>query len=47
MGKANFLFSMKPGGNSTLECGGMPVNSSCFSRVLKRKEACAENERQR
>lgn len=46
MGKANFLVSMKPGGNSTLECGGMPVNS-CFSRVLKRKEACAENERQR
>jgi len=46
MGEANFLVGMKPGGNSTLKYGGMPVNSSCFSRILKREKACAENERQ-
>lgn len=44
--KGHFLVGMKPGGNNTLECGGVPVNDSWFSRVLKREEARAENERQ-
>lgn len=44
--KGHFLVGMKPGGNNTLECGDTPVNNSWFSRVLKREEARAENERQ-